>query len=37
MDQNVLVIGGGIAGMTAALNLAYQGFQVHLVEKETHQ
>jgi heterodisulfide reductase subunit A len=30
-----LIIGGGIAGMTAALNLAYQGFQVHLVEKET--
>jgi heterodisulfide reductase subunit A len=30
-----LVIGGGIAGMTAALNLAYQGFQVHLLEKET--
>jgi heterodisulfide reductase subunit A len=29
-----LVIGGGIAGMTAALNLAYQGFQVHLVEKK---
>jgi heterodisulfide reductase subunit A len=29
-----LVIGGGVAGMTAALNLARQGFQVHLVEKE---
>lgn len=29
-----LVIGGGVAGMTAALNLAHQGFQVHLVEKE---
>jgi heterodisulfide reductase subunit A len=30
-----LVIGGGIAGMTAALNLADQGFHVDLVEKET--
>jgi heterodisulfide reductase subunit A len=29
-----LVIGGGIAGMNAALNLADQGFEVHLVEKE---
>jgi len=29
-----LVIGGGIAGMGAALNLANQGFEVHLVEKE---
>jgi len=27
------VVGGGIAGMTAALNLAEQGFEVHLVEK----
>jgi heterodisulfide reductase subunit A len=32
---DTLVIGGGIAGMTAALNLARQGFHVHLVEKET--
>lgn len=32
----VLVVGGGIAGMTAALNLARQGFQVHLVEKQAH-
>jgi len=30
-----LVIGGGIAGMTAALDLAEQGFHVNLVEKET--
>ncbi len=28
-----LVIGGGIAGMSAALNLANQGFDIHLVEK----
>jgi len=29
-----LVIGGGLSGMTAALDLAEQGFDVHLVEKE---
>ena len=29
-----LVLGGGLAGLTAALNLARQGFQIHLVEKE---
>ena len=29
-----LVIGGGVAGMNAALNLAASGFQVYLVEKE---
>jgi len=29
-----LVIGGGLAGMTAALEIANQGFEVHLVEKE---
>jgi heterodisulfide reductase subunit A len=28
-----LVIGGGVSGMTAALELANQGFEVHLVEK----
>lgn len=28
-----LVIGGGVAGMTAALNLARQGLKVHLVER----
>ena len=29
-----LVLGGGVAGMTSALNLAGQGFEVYLVEKE---
>jgi len=34
MRHDALVIGGGIAGMTAALNLAEQGFPVTLVERE---
>ncbi|MBY8984129.1 MAG: CoB--CoM heterodisulfide reductase iron-sulfur subunit A family protein [Candidatus Lokiarchaeota archaeon] len=29
-----LIIGGGVSGMTAALNLASQGYKVFLVEKE---
>ncbi|MGB9777769.1 MAG: FAD-dependent oxidoreductase [Candidatus Bathyarchaeales archaeon] len=29
-----LIIGGGVAGMTAALELAKQGFEIHLVERE---
>jgi len=29
-----LIIGGGLSGMTAALELAKQGFEVHLVDKE---
>jgi len=29
----VMVVGGGIAGMQAALDLAESGFFVHLVEK----
>jgi heterodisulfide reductase subunit A len=29
-----LVIGGGVSGMTAALELARQGFETHLVEKD---
>ena len=33
IKQKGLVVGGGIAGMTSALNLAEQGFEVHLVEK----
>ena len=31
--RNGLVVGGGVAGMTAALSIADQGFDVHLVEK----
>lgn len=34
IKDTALVIGGGIAGMTAALTLANQGFKVYLVEKE---
>jgi len=33
--QRALVIGGGVAGMNAALSLARQGFEVALIEKET--
>jgi len=32
-DVNVLVIGGGIAGMQASLDLVDRGFKVYLVEK----
>jgi heterodisulfide reductase subunit A-like polyferredoxin len=31
--SEALVIGGGMSGMTAALSLAEQGFEVHLIEK----
>jgi heterodisulfide reductase subunit A len=34
VTQTALVIGGGAAGMTAALGLADQGFETYLVEKE---
>jgi heterodisulfide reductase subunit A-like polyferredoxin len=34
VTASALVLGGGLAGMTAALSIADQGFQVHLVEKE---
>ena len=34
VTPSALVIGGGVVGMEAALNLANQGFDVHLVEKE---
>ena len=34
INPSTLVIGGGISGITAALSLARQRFNVHLVEKE---
>jgi heterodisulfide reductase subunit A len=34
MTPTGLVIGGGVSGMTAALNLGDQGFRTYLVEKE---
>ena len=34
VTASALILGGGLAGMTAALGIADQGFKVHLVEKE---
>lgn len=34
VNPSALVIGGGVAGLTASLALADQGFGIHLVEKE---
>lgn len=34
LNRKALVVGGGLSGMTAALNLANQGFNVYLVEKQ---
>ncbi len=34
VERAALVVGAGIAGMNAALDLARQGIKVHLVEKE---
>ena len=34
VTASALIIGGGLAGMTAALGIADQGFDVHLVEKD---
>ena len=35
ITKATLVVGGGIAGMNAALDLANQGIKVYLVEKNT--
>ncbi|MBL7139234.1 MAG: FAD-dependent oxidoreductase, partial [Bacteroidales bacterium] len=36
VNKTGLVVGGGVAGMTSALSLANQGFEVHLLEKESN-
>jgi heterodisulfide reductase subunit A len=33
ITKKALIIGGGVAGLTAGIDLAEQGFEVHLVEK----
>jgi squalene-associated FAD-dependent desaturase len=35
-SQSVLVIGGGLAGLSSAVALAEAGFQIHLLEKRPH-
>ncbi len=35
VQKSALVIGGGLSGMTAALTLADQGFDAHLVERDS--
>jgi len=34
VNKTALVVGGGVTGMNAALNLADQGFEVHLAERK---
>ncbi|MBF0201061.1 MAG: CoB--CoM heterodisulfide reductase iron-sulfur subunit A family protein [Desulfamplus sp.] len=36
IDQNVVVIGGGISGMSAAKSLADQGYMVNIIEREAY-
>ncbi|MEJ2248292.1 MAG: hydrogenase iron-sulfur subunit [Candidatus Lokiarchaeota archaeon] len=36
ITSTALIIGGGISGMTSALNIASQGFKTYLVEKENN-
>ena len=35
ITKKALIIGGGVAGLSTAIDLAEQGFEVHLVEKST--
>ena len=34
MSEGVLVIGGGVAGIQASLDLAQMGLKVHMVERK---
>lgn len=36
MQESVIIIGAGIAGMQAALDLADKGIKVYLVEKNSY-
>ena len=36
INKRAVVVGGGVSGMSAALSLANQGFEVALIEKEPH-
>ena len=33
IDQRALVIGGGVSGLSAAINLAKQGYETHIIER----
>ena len=35
-SKNILVIGGGVSGMTSALEAANAGYSVDLIEREDH-
>ncbi len=35
INQTAMVVGGGISGMAAARSLARQGYQTHIIEKDT--
>ena len=35
IDQNAMVVGGGISGMAAARSLARQGYETHIIEKSS--
>ncbi len=36
IDQTAMIVGGGIAGMAAARSLARQGYETHIIEKNSH-